>query len=657
MAFNGNRAWYISTAAYTAATAWATGQAKVVGDIVRATAPAAGSERIFVCTVAGTTHATTEPTWTTTRGAITTDNGISWQECTGLSAINGDMSNTPTWTVGAKSTAVTLGHVVKSDDGTKILICTVAGTAGATEPTWGTTTGVDIADGATLKWKLLKTGSAVFGNWAGPLARMSQAVTTNWGDVAGQIFYLSSDHAETTATAGGPTSRGSLAAPNQWLSVDRTGSVPPVAADLEVGALIENTTTANFDLNGWLKRCFGITFRVGNGGSNANSIRPTSASEKFFDNCRFELNSTSSGAAFSWSNVGNHGRWRFKECVFKFGHTNNCIFASSGALEEYIGCSIDGAGAAPTSLFRSSGDACQVHGRGCDFSVVSSFLAGTGGGQNNSQFFLFEGCKLSTAVLAAPFRFADSTATDQTFGLVDRCSDGTANNYLTHWQQFCGTLRSNILVVRNGGAQLPDTQALSWSMVSTSNCNIGGSRFDSLKMLSYNDVVSDDVTITVYGVSNTAAMLTQANVWLEIQYPGSSASSIFTCVDTLGDTISTATDLTADTSDWDNNAPARQNTHAYVVGDVISLASNPGRIFFCTVAGTSAGSEPGGYASAVDGGAVTDSGATFRAGWRFKIEVALTSPDQPQLAGNIITQAVLGLASTTIYIDPAPVLT
>ena len=113
-----------------------------------------------------------------------------------------------------------------------------------------------------------------------------------------------------------------------------------------------------------------------------------------------------------------------------------------------------------------------------------------------------------------------------------------------------------------------------------------------------------------------------------------------------------ATALTADTSAWDTAATARANTHAYALGDIIKLSSNPDRLFFCTTAGTSAGSEPGGYASAVDGDTVTDNTAVFRAGWRFKTTVTLTSPD-PAQAGNVNAWFYMGPESAqTIYVDP-----
>ncbi|MFN0122396.1 MAG: hypothetical protein ACKV2V_18025, partial [Blastocatellia bacterium] len=76
------------------------------------------------------------------------------------------------------------------------------------------------------------------------------------------------------------------------------------------------------------------------------------------------------------------------------------------------------------------------------------------------------------------------------------------------------------------------------------------------------------------------------------------------------------------------------------------------RVFFCTAitTGVLAGSEPAGYATAVDGGSVTDGGATFRAGWRFLLEVPLNDP-APQLTGPIYTHIHSALVSRTIYVD------
>lgn len=60
-----------------------------------------------------------------------------------------------------------------------------------------------------------------------------------------------------------------------------------------------------------------------------------------------------------------------------------------------------------------------------------------------------------------------------------------------------------------------------------------------------------------------------------------------------GDTITTATIVETDSS----ALTARANSTAYVKGDVRRTGTDSGRVFLCVVAGTSAGSEPGGMAT------------------------------------------------------------
>ncbi len=51
-------------------TEWAAGVVRAVGDIIK---PTSYNSHTYVCTTAGTSHADTEPTWTTTNGNTTTD--------------------------------------------------------------------------------------------------------------------------------------------------------------------------------------------------------------------------------------------------------------------------------------------------------------------------------------------------------------------------------------------------------------------------------------------------------------------------------------------------------------------------------------------------------------------------------------------------------
>lgn len=76
----------VSSAKHSAIVQWVALTAYSVGNIRRQlAAPAAGSERAFRCTTAGTSGAT-EPLWTLTAGSTTADGTVVWTEETGLNA-------------------------------------------------------------------------------------------------------------------------------------------------------------------------------------------------------------------------------------------------------------------------------------------------------------------------------------------------------------------------------------------------------------------------------------------------------------------------------------------------------------------------------------------------------------------------------------------
>lgn len=99
------------TLTYTAAnswgTTWATGTAYTVGQIVR---PTTGNTHLYRCIVAGTSHASTEPTWSTVAGQINTDNTVTWAECGG--AITQFDAADTSWS----SSTITARYAVVYDD-------------------------------------------------------------------------------------------------------------------------------------------------------------------------------------------------------------------------------------------------------------------------------------------------------------------------------------------------------------------------------------------------------------------------------------------------------------------------------------------------------------------------------------------------------------
>jgi hypothetical protein len=653
MANAGPHVWYVrgssgsgGTIGWDAITAWSTGATIAAGILRRQLAtPTVGNERAFICIIAGTTHATTEPTWVVTKGAKTTDNTVTWMECTGQPAVNGDLTNCPTW-LQNKNTAVTIGMIIQNGAGTILLICTTAGTtSNSTEPTWSSTVGTINSDGATVKWTTI---SSSYGAYAAPHARLANALVANWA-ANGDTVFVANDHAETQASAIVITG-GTSALPLYIYCVDKT-VMPPTT--VTTGASITCTGAFNFSWGNSTNTGMYVNGITASCGTGANSqtmgfgVASNSPNLLILENCGFSLPATGSTSFYSWGTNSRSAKLRFTNTTFAFAATTQIIsIISSDIVWKNTPSAISGT--MPTALFfASASQPGNLVCDGVDLSATTGIIwqqtAGNGGKS------LFIDCKLNASATPATI-----TQPGTNVDFV-RCGS-TAADYDIKSYRYEGTLQDEIAIIRTGGASDGNTP-ISYKIVTTAN-SLWVNPFEAIPITIWNNVTGSNVTVTLYGIANTAVLPANDQIWYDVEYLGSTSSPMASFASgTKANNLATGSNQTADsTSAWDSLATARANTHTYAVGDVIKVASNSGRIFFCTTGGASAGSEPGGYATAVDGGSVTDNVAVFRAGWRFSQAVVLSSP-QPQIAGYIRVIVKAAIPSTTFYIDPNPILT
>ena len=588
-----DNAWYVncgdgSTTGYYAVAKWTASTAYVAGNLIRQNAaPAVGSERMFVCIIAGTSLLT-EPTWTVTRGAKTAESaGPTWQECTGIAALNGDATNTPSWTIsstppgGVKNTAVTLGQVIKRDNGASYQICTTAGTAGnGAEPGFSDTAGTTTADN-TVTW----TSLGVVGNftgWQAPHALLNNAYAANWG-AAGDVFYLATEHAETRATQLTLTNPGTLAAPCPVYSVTKT-TVPPASANIAVGASLSTTSTGNLLLSGIYDS---VTFSAGSGSSGA-SIYPTVSVNTYhrFDNCLFTINNTGTGAEI-FLDYNTFATFVYNNCTFTLGSsTAQALRSTGGRNQVYInGGSVVFGANVPTVLFDDVPFMLFVEG--LDLSGLGSGKTIIDGATNKGSA-IFKNCKLGASVTKA----SSPSGLNARKTFINCDSSGT--NYIHESYDYSGTQIVETTIVRTGGAS-DGTTAIAWKITTTSK-STWLIPYKSIPIAIWNDTTASNVTVTVYGIWGGGAVPTNDDIWLELDYFGTSGNPGATLVTTTkANNLASGVALTSDTSTW--------------------------------------------------GGSTT----------KFKIAATFSAP-QPQHKGPIYITVCAALASSTFYIDPKPVL-
>lgn len=658
MAFYGRKSMYISSARWTAVTAWAAATAYVAGDVRRQLAtPTVGNERVFVCTVGGTSGGA-EPSWTVTRGGSTTDNTVTWRECTGEAAMNGDTTDVATWS-DFRNTNVSLGHVCMNSGKTAIFLCTTSGTSNnAAEPTWDTTIGNTTADN-TVTWTCIgTTGSA----WGAPHARLNNAYASNWGDFPTYKFWVGSDHAETQTTSISFTGRGdsgqrveaspgSTNGPIDVICVNVAGSLPPVAADITNTATITTTGSTGITINGFIRFGYGITFTQGTSGGSDFVIGGQQNADQHWYSCAFRFGSGVGGATMKWGGDTRSGRLSLDDCTLRFSGTNQTINMNTPTYASNL--TVDSAGSAPSVLFNANNSSARALIRDSDLSHITATICQL---QNAGTIDIVD-TKINDSVttkIGPSGPVADGGAR----GTMVR-SAGSARPYAYFIWDVFGQTEAVTSMYRTGGAS-DGTNAYGWKMNSGPKALDYGQYHEGGTMSAYNTSLNTNKTVTVYGVAFTTNFPTNKDIWMEVSYQGDASSDKGTKVNNRRATpLTTPSNHTADSvSVWSAGATARANSTAYALGAVYKVASNPDRLFLCTTAGTTAGSEPAALATAVDGDSITDGTATFKTGWRFSMAVSITSP-QIQQAGPIYATVCLGSAvSTTVGfyygIDPVP---
>lgn len=537
-----------SSTGHYAVTAWAAATTKAAGAMVRQSAtPSVGNERVFVCIVAGNTHATTEPTWTVTKGAKTTDNTITWQECTGQPAVNGDVTNTPNWT-SIKNTAIALGRIIKNDAATHYFICSTAGTAGnGSEPSWGTTAGNTTADN-TVTWTCLGAVGS-FAAWGAPHARLANAVNSNW--ITGlDTVYIASASAETQAAA---MSFGSWPAvstgPVYIICVNAAGSVPPVSADVTTGATVTTTGNNALTLVG-SAYIVGVQFNCASG-AVSTGFPIANASGAFIRavNCTFSMPGTSGGDMNFCNSSNNYVL--LENCNINFAATGQRLIYKNKFI--WRGGAVGGS-AAPTSLVicgQGSGEVPDGLFEGVDLSALGS--GKTLFSSVNAGYLCIKDCKLGASVTIA------ANPSQAGMGRCDVINSDSGNtNYRTERYEALGTLTTETTIVRSGGAT-DGTTPIAWKIVTTSGAQLARWQlpFESFPILIWNESTGSALTVDLYGVWGGGAVPNNDDIWIEAEYLGDSSFPTGSFANsTKANMLATSAAVSSDGSTWGGSTTA-----------------------------------------------------------------------------------------------------
>jgi hypothetical protein len=629
--------------------------AVAAGQLVRQfTAPAVNSERVFICIVAGTTANTTDATWTLTRGAKSTDGTATWQEVTGIAAVNGDLTNTVNWTQAKAIGTPTLGTIIQRNSGASYWICSTAGTLGASEPAWpNNTAGTTQADGTTT-WTCL----GVVGNFTGgqaPHARLLNAATTNWF-AFGNTIYVGDNHAESQSAPNMNISvAGSVTLMSRILCHNHSGSYPPAVGDLTTGATISSLSfaTLSFSLsNGGSFYFYGITFKAGSGTSGSTVYFSVISPWTYFDRCSFQLPSTGAGNTIQFGSNSSTtlGMVIWNNCTVYFGNTGDSIsLLLSQFLWQNTGQVLASGSSVPTSLIAanssSGGQQNNITLEALDLSQLTGNLFSAS--QQNWINLLIKDCKLnaSSAIQTPP------NNSGLPIQLV-RCDSG-ATGYKSARYAYEGVETTDTTVTRVGGAADPTGQAQSRKIVTTANSQ-WLRPFKAEPYAIWNPTTGANVTVTVCGAALAGSLPNNDDIWLEVEYLGSSASPLGTIVTTTKSNVLAANAAVAsDGSTWNYTTP---NTTLNPADKEAHISLSGGNLTALGTAGW------GGFVRAVD---AQSSGKYY---WEYTFNAAVSNTGVGVILGTLSLTTASGFAaafngqvglvqSGSVYVDGSTSIT
>lgn len=480
--------WYCASDKWTAVTPWAAATAYNVGDIRRQLAtPTAGNERVWRCTTAGTSGGS-EPSWTLTKGSTTNDNTAVWTEITGSATYN-------------------------------------------TSPA----------------------------NMVAPHARMENAAA--WM-AAGDTLYIGNHHAQTQNTSAiTATFPGTITAPNYIYVVDDTQATATLAS----GATISVLTSGQLIIQGCIyvesSAVGGLVITVASG-ANSGSLTLGSASSpcQLWKNVDFINGGTSGGSVtLGGAASGTSGKIDLINCRYKAANAAGG-FITQGKVR-IINLAIISGGTTITNLVKSSGNgiAYDVVFNGCDLSNLGTTTnLIVGGASTQIGNILFQGCKLPSAWTGLLL------STDYTVCGVRVAFHACATDdsmFAEQIQDFIGKIiQETTTFVRTNGARVPnskaggtDPQGISWKFVPNANCIYPSQVLKSDPIPIYDLITGDatvgvPLTLTAHALVDQVAAITNKVFWIEVSYPGTAGSTLYTVADnSASNPLVAATNLTAGT--------------------------------------------------------------------------------------------------------------
>lgn len=379
-------------------------------------------------------------------------------------------------------------------------------------------------------------GAANGSSWADAYTTLTAALSAG---THYDVFYVAHDHAEATAA------NVTLICPgffNYVLCVDRSGSVPPVAADLTTGAVIKSTGDNNVSWIANRSHAHGLTLFAGDGATGFSEVI-LDGSNGSFESCHFRLGS--SGASFK---IRPAPKMTWNNCTVQFGATSHFVQAAAGFIWKNTPNAVSGAVIPTTMIILPSGGSFLAEG--VDFSAIPSGKTVTGSAGNLGGMSVLKDCKFASGVTVyVPQDGWPFTGID-----VVRC-DSVGTNYRSERYMGFAAQVTETTIVRTGGAS-DGVTPISWRIATLTGPTFVHP-FESMPISIWNDDTGGAKTVTVEGIWGGGSPPDNDDIWIGVEYLGDSGSPRGSFVSSAKATVlSTAAAYASSSETWGGSTTA-----------------------------------------------------------------------------------------------------
>jgi len=368
-------------------------------------------------------------------------------------------------------------------------------------------------------------------------------------DAAGDVIYVSDNHAESTAASISITLAGTAASPVRIICGDDAAEPPTAVAS---AGTVTTTGTSNITLSGFAY-VYGLTFNLGSstGGPYMLVGSGSVAEKQVYESCNFQVVASGAACRLDIGSGGSTGPscivWN--NCGVKFANASQALGVTGARFEWRGGSIISGSTANTAGLFRAPANKAKRVAHALVECVDLSNLGAASYIFDAANAPIVHGV-LRNCKLPGSWTGGLVTGTIEPGARFEMWNcDSADTNYKLWIETYAGSVRDETTIVRTGGAS-DGTTAFAWKMVSTANAEYPVWPLVSPDLMYWQETVGGSITVTVEVVTD-GVTLTNEEAWLEVEYLGTSGNPLgVVASDAKADVLASAANQTSSSVTW-----------------------------------------------------------------------------------------------------------